>query len=384
MRANLIDHTAAYFLDRCGLSFDALIAPIDEAMPCGRPIRGQELYHAISRARQQDDGALPQGVWEREPRRADWDKVSYLALEILARHSKDLQVAVWLLEARIHKDGFDGVGPCILLLQMLCERYWDHLHPQAEDGDMEPRANVIAWAALKFVPELRSTPLTGVETQGEFSWADWEQARRNEQVCEQMRAQGGRFGDGVPEGPSCDDVQAAMRATSLEAHAHRHAMLGAAIEAIDALSRTLGQCLGPGAPSLLELSGLLERIRTFIGEELRRRSHDSGPSVPAAAVEPVATQAPGPVLAVDPLAVDALSEDVMRDRAQAYAILGQVADYLMRIEPHSPVPYLVRRATEWGALNTAQLYEELFLKLNGQLSIFEMLGIEAAAEDRQG
>ncbi|WP_258898281.1 hypothetical protein [Burkholderia glumae] len=48
----------------------------------------------------------------------------------------------------------------------------------------------------------------------------------------------------------------------------------------------------------------------------------------------------------------------------------------MRQEPHSPVPYLVRRATLWGRMNTAELYQELFLRLGGQLNIFEMVGIE--------
>jgi type VI secretion system protein ImpA len=36
----------------------------------------------------------------------------------------------------------------------------------------------------------------------------------------------------------------------------------------------------------------------------------------------------------------------------------------------------VRRATEWGSLNTVELYQELFLRLGGQLNIFEMLGLE--------
>ena len=66
----------------------------------------------------------------------------------------------------------------------------------------------------------------------------------------------------------------------------------------------------------------------------------------------------------------------IRSRADAYARLAEAADYLMHLEPHSPAPYLVQRAVEWGNLNTAELYHEVFVKFAGQLSIFELLGIE--------
>ena len=49
--------------------------------------------------------------------------------------------------------------------------------------------------------------------------------------------------------------------------------------------------------------------------------------------------------------------------------------FLIRIDPHSPVPYLLRRAVAWGRLNTAELYQQLFIENNGQINLFELLGI---------
>jgi len=72
--------------------------------------------------------------------------------------------------------------------------------------------------------------------------------------------------------------------------------------------------------------------------------------------------------------------DAMRERADAYARLAETAEILMRLDPHSPVPYLVRRATEWSRLNTAELYQELFLRLGGQINIFEVLGIASPGD----
>jgi type VI secretion system protein ImpA len=71
-------------------------------------------------------------------------------------------------------------------------------------------------------------------------------------------------------------------------------------------------------------------------------------------------------------------KDELSDRAAAYARLAEVADYLQRIEPHSPVPYLLKRAVAWGNLNTAELYQELFVKASGRLDIFEMLGLSVS------
>lgn len=60
-------------------------------------------------------------------------------------------------------------------------------------------------------------------------------------------------------------------------------------------------------------------------------------------------------------------------------MLAQIGDYLMQVEPHSPVPYLIRRAVAWGGLNAAELYREVFQKGGGRIEIFELLGGEADA-----
>lgn len=49
----------------------------------------------------------------------------------------------------------------------------------------------------------------------------------------------------------------------------------------------------------------------------------------------------------------------IRNREEAYRLLALAADYLMRAEPHSPAPYLVRRAIAWGGMSLPQLLTEL-------------------------
>ena len=46
-------------------------------------------------------------------------------------------------------------------------------------------------------------------------------------------------------------------------------------------------------------------------------------------------------------------------REEAYRQLLLIAEYLARTEPHSPVPYLIRRGVEWGNKPLSELLGEL-------------------------
>ncbi|MET0617436.1 MAG: hypothetical protein ABWZ54_06665, partial [Luteibacter sp.] len=67
--------------------------------------------------------------------------------------------------------------------------------------------------------------------------------------------------------------------------------------------------------------------------------------------------------------------DMIAERRRAYAVLQDIAEFLARIEPHSPVPYLLRRAVLWGELNSAELYHEIFVKGGGRIDMLDVLGI---------
>ena len=45
-------------------------------------------------------------------------------------------------------------------------------------------------------------------------------------------------------------------------------------------------------------------------------------------------------------------------REEAYRQLLLIAEYLARTEPHSPVPYLIRRGVEWGNKPLSELLGE--------------------------
>ena len=108
--------------------------------PFGEDPYGPALPHdpvcaAIREARREDDPGLPQGVWERELKRADWDKALSLSLGVLRERSKDMQVAGWACEAALMRYGFGSLPGGLRMIAGLCSGFGDGLHPQPEGSD---------------------------------------------------------------------------------------------------------------------------------------------------------------------------------------------------------------------------------------------------------
>ncbi len=91
------------------VDLNVLLAPISADNPAGEPVRYAGVYDAIQEARRADD-ELPMGDWKREAKAADWLAVIKLSTEALVTKSKDLQLAVWLVEALVKRHGFPGYG----------------------------------------------------------------------------------------------------------------------------------------------------------------------------------------------------------------------------------------------------------------------------------
>ena len=361
-----------YFERHLGVSMAQLLAPLEGPHPAGLPVRGTMMYRMVEQTRRSDDASLPMGPWAVEPKRANWPKVSSLIAGLLAETAKDLQLASWLLEAEIHQRGFAAIAPCIGLMHGLCERWWIELHPQDADGDFESRANIVRWADEKLLATVSLVPLAA-HGERSASWTHWELAHHYERI----RAAKGELPEEAQTAPSLADLHALLAAMPIDALRLRHDELAVARAAIAAFEESLRRHFVEEAPALGRLDALLARAQAPLRGEIARRG------------EPL--QRPAPVqsesLQTDVLDPDANEEsdddgphDVLAERERAYRMLSEIADFLAQTEPHSPVPYLLRRAVAWGGLNTAELYGELFMKAKGQIDLFELLGLTTTAD----
>ena len=98
---------------------EGLLAPISEESPGGIEVMYEDSYARVASLR---DVRNPEHSFE---------EVAELATQILEEESKDLTIAVWLTEAWLSLDGFAGLDSGLRLLHGLCDRFWDHLYPEA-------------------------------------------------------------------------------------------------------------------------------------------------------------------------------------------------------------------------------------------------------------
>ena len=367
---DFLEEAKGLFSNYFQVDFEQILEPISETQPSGEYLRANGVYSTIREARREEQ-ELSQGVWQRDLKHADWEAVSRCALNAIHYKTKDLQVGLWLLEAEIHQRGFTAIAPCMALLDQMCRRYWNSLHPQIVEDDLDYRFNPLIWANEKLGPSLKLVPLTAMpQLERQYCWADWELAQRNEHAKEQHSKL--EQGDILPS----QFIQA--WAGSPSAHCRGiYQDIAKAVEAIEHFSETLDElCASSDAPGM----GLLTRLLAEIQATLEYLSAQKGLSLnlasttgSASTVTEKQTGTQGQAGGGD----GGGNHDAdITSRETAYAMLARAADYLVQIEPHSPAPYLVKKAIEWGHLSTPELYRELFVQYQGQLNIFDLLGLE--------
>jgi len=71
----------------------------------------------------------------------------------------------------------------------------------------------------------------------------------------------------------------------------------------------------------------------------------------------------------------------MVTRTDIYARIGEAADLLEKIEPHSPVPFLLRKAVEFGGLPFPELMKALVRDDSVLSEMNRELGIKPPPEE---
>lgn len=344
---------------------ESVLAPIPGESAAGQSLRYEGTYDRIRDARTEDDPVLSRGVWKMPLKRADWSDVAELCLDALQHRSKDLQIAGWLSEAWLHLYGFNGLREGLRVMAGLCAAFWDELHPHSETGDsLEFRAAPIEWVNDKLPPIVRLLPLTEPSSDDvkAYCWDDWESATRP------------RPADSPKQGATQAQFQQSVLLTSTAFYLNLVRDVESAADAATDLESLLDQYTGGHAPSLRQIADTLDAIRGLLVSILSRRDTQLPPPAPAAQAE-AADQEDGHTPTAGP-ALAGSSGGPILNRDDAYRRLAEAADYLAVTEPHSPTPYLVRRAIAWGGMRLEDLLPELVRNSNELGEIYRLLQIE--------
>ena len=324
---------------------DTLLTPLPGDQPAGADLRYDPLYDKLKEARREDDDA-PQGEWERPRKLADWPLVIKLATETLEKKSKDLQIAVWLTEALLRREGCAGLREGLALVQGLVDTFWDTVHPQLEDGDAELRAAPLEWMGTRLNIGVKLVPVTG----SGVTWIKCQESKTvpTEQDAEQEESKGQARQAAISEGKlTPEEFEQAFSATPKAWYRQLVTDVEGAQAALESLNARCGERFGRDGPSFIPMRGVLEELQRG-AQGLLARKLQIDPD-PLDAAGGATTAAGGPGLGGAPGIAGGLSPEPV-DRADAIGRVIGAARFLRRTEPTSPVSYLALRVLRWGEL----------------------------------
>ena len=318
------------------MDIEELLAPVSEQSACGEDLAFSSELDAIGKARQADDPSLEQGAWVTTLKEADWKFVAAGCSRLLRTRSKDLRLAVWLTEAAAKTGGLRAMGEALLAVAGLCERYWEGLHPLADDGDHEQRIGNLAWIAARTAQLVMEVAVT--EGAPGYSLNDVAFARSH-------AGAGAAVDPGTGAGAAAPDVEGARRKSSKGFYRKMIDDCAFCEAALVELGRVVDLRLGANGPGFTAAKARLQDVAHFAAP-MTGKVEGEGDGIKEVAA-PSAMEITAPVAPLRHVAAVTLAEP-LQTRAQALAQLRTVAAFFRQTEPHSPVAYLADKAAHWG------------------------------------
>lgn len=254
-----------------------------------------------------------------------WRNVRDQATGILAEHTKDVEILVWLVEAETRLAGHAGLARSLRLIRLLIENVGADLHPRPEEPDDDTFAALAGLNGVgregTLVQPLRLIPLVPGSGWGEDSlWA-------------------------TMDAETAPSVAAAMNAAGPAAMGRIFADIQAAQQELAALDQVLTRELGDAAPPMAQLRSVLDDTERTV----RRLA---GLTLPEAAASPEAS-------VVVTTAPAAAATGAITSRDEAFDQLLRIAAYFRQAEPHSPIGYSLETLVRRGRMDFLSLLQEL-------------------------
>ncbi len=342
------------------LDLEILVLPISEDFPCGSDIRlnssFDSLYIQLKEAR------FLAKTSERESKnespRTHWSKVHDLSIQILSNQSKDLQVLCWLIEASVRLDGFEGLHSSFQLTRLLLEKYWDTLYPEKDEDGYEAR--LMPFVGLNgestegaLIFPLLSIPLTQGKSVNSF--ATWQ--------C--LTLQNAKI-----DPKDALDITTSIKETSQDVFVALFSTLTSCLQEVGAVDLLFTSFCGHESPSFNEIKKTIETCLSclkIIAPNVVNQEHAQTSCSENAESSGISHRLN--------------NTDQPFDRESAFQNLLEISTFFQRTEPHSPLPYLLRKAVRWGKMPLTDLLRELVEDQAILGNIYRLTGIENTATE---
>ncbi len=341
--------------------FTKLYVPLSGKTPCGEFIHRTVEFDRIRDLRDSE---------ETHGKPTDWVAVERLSLDLLSQKTKDFQVLGWLCEAWLRQEWLVGLAWGLATYIKVAEDFWDQVHPQIEDGDVQFRLATITWLDHKLVGNLRMFPLFGGAALGGHTYGELVKSRNiPPELANQKDFQVVQAADiknsfvGFPEPAVQELIHHATNCVKL--HGELQSMLEEKLQKTQVLHN-----LGKSLTNILRFYQGLPQAKIKKAKPARPPASEEKPTTEEKI--PSSTEMSGDMN---------MPTDAPKSREEAYEQLAKIAAFLEYHEPHSPTPYLIRRAIGWGGMTYGQLLADLFQTSGGNINqIMAILGLDQPSQ----
>ncbi len=334
------------------IDLETLLQPVSEEKPAGEYLRYSGVYDEMGEARRADD-ILGQEDVQSELKVADFAKVIELAVPVIEKESKDLQISAWLSEALVKQHGFAGLRDSLKLLSGLQNEFWEGLYPEIDEGDMEGRANALDWMDRENALAIKEAKITAGEG---YNFLDYHDSKKfdipeNTDLLDTAEQQKVKALAAQAEKENRVTADKWKKATARSNRAFYEELDVAITECLDEL-KTLNRVIEEKfdtnqAPSLPNLKKTLDDIKSRTDKLLKQKRVEE-PDAIEQNLEIEEDGAEGGNEGRGVAGTMSSSKGTINNRKEALKRLSELAEFFRKTEPHSPVSYLITRAVKWG------------------------------------
>lgn len=368
------------------LELEALLKAISVEAPCGMDCSFSNEFHAIKKAKTQDDPLLDQGDWIAEPKQADWNFVNSKATELLTERTKDIRLYSWLIEAWSKLYGFEGVAKGLELTQRSLSDFWMLLHPEIEDDDLDQRLGLLQGLINQLPVSIKNIPV--VNASPFYSLMDYEALLHQKN----LRRKHTEDNDEVNLNSSLEQFEQALFNSSKSFQYKNYQVYLEILKQWNILKDVLDGLMGLDAPSFALIDSQLESIHSSLKkiykadafgsleEDTNKINPESGTKIsPEAIHSPIEIEST--ITTRHPQKFQPQLQNHVANREQAMQVLQDIADYFQTNEPHSPVSYMLHKTIKWNQMPLHEWLSQVIKNENPLETVHELLGVQKNNHD---
>lgn len=361
------------------------MAPIAPEQPCGANLAYDILYGQIKDLKNERDTRAIEGG---EPVKPQWSQAAEMIIQALTTKTKDLQLAGWLTQCLVELDGFAGLREGLKVTRGFVEKFWDGVFPTSVEEDPAARQTETRELRIERLADFGTLggglmlPNRLLETPiAQHPADDPERPALNFSKSRTVKpkSEGEKDADFNARRDAAEargrKFDTAVAATANEFYVALHQDTQEALAEIGLLEKAMQSKLAKESPGLSALRSAAVEVEAFVKRICKERGLLAPPP---AAVAPAGEEKP---------ATNGKAEQKPggppTTREEAFRRLEEVADFLRKSEPHSPVPLLIRRAIGWKDLGFDQLLTELIKDAGSRGQVGELLGIKAPEDPKK-